>query len=429
MEFVPGRAPPYAPALRMRIDHPVSRLPNELLTEIFECLCETEPDDNLEDYSVVSYRLYTDRRDAVCEAYDPWRALVEGQPRFWRQLFIDCTTTPEFVARHVSFVGSLLLEVRIVLDATIKDFGVHRDDEDSTSVPYTDLDSISDIVRDCLLAARPSTHLWRDLQFLASNDSFLLHWLNVFGNAPAPVLRTFLFACPSSVGNHRSCCGLFVTPPHLFRHLPALRMLRLIAATLPWGEASYFSRLEDLEIRDLPVVAWPTVPALIRTLVCSSAIRRLVLGGGGVVLDEHLVVDCFVMANLQTLTIFFAPHTARFLSVLAAGRFPSLTEFNAHSFTDAGWLLTFETTIYTRLQRMTMSGQIDRIGHIPLLLDHLDGISHLDVSDTEPAYVCELVRTAATRCTSMRSLDVVILHGGCTTCPFVIALRFPLTPK
>ncbi|KAJ6506339.1 hypothetical protein C8R47DRAFT_1209528 [Mycena vitilis] len=412
MELVPVRAPPYAPALRMRIYHPISRLPNELLTEIFECLCETGPGDDLEDYRVVSYRLYTDGRDAVCEAYEPWRALVEGQPRFWRQLFIDCTTTPEFVAHHVSFVDSLLLDVRIVLDATIVDFGVHHDDEDSVSVPYTDLDSISDVVRDCLLAARPSIHLWRDLQFLASNDSFLLHWLNVFDSTPAPALRTFLFACPSSLHNHRPCCGLFVTPPHLFRHLPALRMLRLIAATLPWGESSYFSRLEDLEVRDIPIIAWPTVPALVRTLVCSSAIRRLVLGGGGVVLDEQLNVDCFTMPNLQTLTIFYTSHTARFLSVLAAGRFPSLTEFNAHSLTDAGWLLTFETTIYTRLQRLTITGEIDRLGHVPLLLDHLDGITHLDVSDTEPAYVRELVRTAATRCTSMRCLDVVILHGG-----------------
>jgi hypothetical protein len=253
----------------------------------------------------------------------------------------------------------------------------------------------------------PAIRLWQNVSFWTSTDVFLLEFLRLYANADAPLLDSLLFACPSTGRNRRPCDGLFVTPPTLFRgHLPNLSELRLLSATLPWDARGYFGRLFALDVRNLPGVGWPTVPAFIGALVASTALRHLVLGGAGVVVDHASVIHAFTLPSLETLTIVYSERAMGFITLLAACSFPVLKEFNAYDFDRVAWAAILHLAFFDQLERCSISGSLSSVVHIPGLLRCLVHVLNLDVSGTGDFYFHELSRSSRMLCPLLMNLTV-----------------------
>ncbi|KAJ7672314.1 hypothetical protein DFH06DRAFT_1124220 [Mycena polygramma] len=407
---------------------PIYLLPPELLIQIFDEAIAAA----VEGVVVTGQQFYlkTDVRDRIASVSVLFRAIIRAHPHYWRELHIDCTTTPGFVARHVSNLGMLTIVVHMFLEP-ISDYTPSESDSDGESEfasdsasssgsrppssspppsapPPPTLDEAAAVVRECLLQALPSVHLWEAADIWASKDVFLMEVLSVFATTSAPALRTLFFACPSLGFNRRACDGLLIIPPGLFnRDVPNLVSLRLWAATLPWGTSDYFGRLESLNVQDIPALAWPSVPTFVSTLTVSKQLRHLVLGGGGLVADDSLDIREFVMPALVTLTVVYTEDARRFLRVLSAGSFPSLREFTARNFDHVAWASAYSLDFFPQLHRLTVDGGFPyNLSHIPILIRRLRRVFHLDLGRHADMYVRELTRTASVSCPDLRWLSV-----------------------
>ncbi|KAJ7927371.1 hypothetical protein B0H13DRAFT_1861368 [Mycena leptocephala] len=403
-QAVVSLAPPVAP---------IDRLPNEMLTKIFDHVCEDSDSDD--EFDILPFHLETDPRDILYSTHTRWRNVISAAPHYWCKLSLDRDTSPAFVERHVSNVGELPLDVSIFLDVdkpprphlrgrqpppspSSSSSGSSSPGMDSSDpIHPLNLHAFAENARECLTAALPAVRLWQNVSFWTSTDVFLLEFLRLYANADAPLLESLLFACPSTGRNRRPCDGLFVTPPMLFRgHLPNLSELRLLSATLPWDARGCFGRLFALDIRNLPGVGWPTVPAFIGALVASTALRHLVLGGAGVVVDHASVIHAFTLPSLETLAIVYSERAMGFITLLAACSFPVLKEFNAYDFDRVAWAAILHLAFFDQLERCSISGSLSSVVHIPVLQicylpkfdlplieDHLLGSSAFIMTPTE----------------------------------------------
>ncbi|KAJ6474028.1 hypothetical protein C8R47DRAFT_1294392, partial [Mycena vitilis] len=378
-----------------------------------------------------TFRQGTKVREAVRSTNTYLRNMVNGDPSFWTKLYICCTTVPEFVALQVSHIGTFPLDVHVYLHVTVGDndfvhiSGLHPDDPVNPPGP---IDLVSYRVHDCLLAAVPSVHLWRNLQFVSTSDFLLRHWLTIFANVPAPLMESLFFSCPAYQDNSRTCAEMFISPVFLFRSiLPLLTDLRLVESALPWGVSAYFSTLTSLELRDLPFSSWPTVPALQCALEASPVLARLELGGGGVFVDAGFRIRAFTMPALNELIIYYSDLADGFMDVLSAGAFPLLHTLSAHDFSYSAWTKLNKTMIYRSLRSLriigwllaialfillnsSLTGDVDNPAQIGMLLPRLQNLTRLDISDTDSSvYVLGLIGIlgpVSSNCPSLASLTV-----------------------
>ncbi|KAJ7890717.1 hypothetical protein B0H13DRAFT_1887481 [Mycena leptocephala] len=265
---------------------------------------------------------------------------------------------------------------------------------------------LTQLVADCLAAAKPSVHLWRHVYLWAAADAFMMAILDNLADVPGPMIKSLLFAAPLFGSNLRLCDGLFVSPPTLFRGiLPVMDHIRLYRTSLPWGSSQYFGSLTCLEMRDISRLAWPSIPNFVDTLTAAVHLRELVLGGGGIAVEPTFRLHTFILPALAVLTTIYNPDTLPMINVLKACSFPLLTEFNVVSFDQSAWLSALSLNIYQHLSHYSVSGSIAPEWHIPLLLRRLPELIVMDV-DTSDSYVVELLHNPVSYCPSMRRLIV-----------------------
>ncbi|KAJ6481344.1 hypothetical protein C8R47DRAFT_1218506 [Mycena vitilis] len=400
----------------------IAWIPPELLLDIFDEVIAMAGDGVF--VTGHTFYLLTDVRDCLGQVDSRFRKIIHSHPMFWRQLYIDCNTSPDFVAYHVSRLGSLTIDVSISLtsrrhappsrNASSSD---EESDSDEEQGPARTLDELAAVVKRCLLEAKPSVHLWRTADIWVSTDVFLLDLVNVFDTA-APQLLTLFLACPSLGTSYRSCDNLLVVPPSLFGHqLPMLTDLRLLSAALPWGLSEYFGGLESLDVQSIPRVAWPTIPSFVSSLTSSSTLRSLVLGGGGVLGGNAFVIAPFVLPCLEALTIAYSMETIYFFPLIAAGSFPALNEFTATGFDHIAWASACSFNFFPQLEHFFINCRrhLDNYSHVPTIIRRLRNVYYLDLSATTDCYVRELSRNSSTACPklgwlSVSDMDITVLN-------------------
>ncbi|KAJ7677842.1 hypothetical protein DFH06DRAFT_1316637 [Mycena polygramma] len=317
---------------------PIELLPVELLLDIFDRAITAAGEDVI--LTGHTFYLLTDVRDTIGQVNRSFRRAIRDHPSFWRQLHIDCNTAPGFVQRHVSRLGLLTIDVSINLEYTEESSSSEpcsSDDESesgsTSSSSRPTLEETAAVVQRCLVAVKPSMHLWRNAHIWVTRDLFLLDLLDIFSTTGVPELTTLFFACRSFGFSPGPCDTLLLDSPPLFnRRMPKLKILRLLASALRWGDPEYFGNLEMLDVQNVPALAWPTISSFVSTLTSSSALHTLVLGGGGVIGGNGLVITPFTLPSLATLTIYYSGEAGRFIRLLAAGTFPALTSFTAINF-------------------------------------------------------------------------------------------------
>ncbi|KAJ7631400.1 hypothetical protein DFH06DRAFT_1337811 [Mycena polygramma] len=390
---------------------PIGQLPVELLLNVFEKAIAAGAEGVY--LSGHTFYLLTDVRDGLAQVNSLFRRIIHEHPAFWTQLHIDCTTSPDFVQRHVSRLDRLTIEVSIVLtDPAEFSSDDESDKSPNPSSPPSSAPAIEDViasVRQCLLEVRPSMHLWRDVHIWVSTDVFFLDPLDILRPVGLPQMTTFSFCCPSLGSPEWPCAGLLLDAPPIFaRTVPRLTNIRLLQSAMPWGDSNYFGQLEALDVQSIPALAWPTIPAFVATLTSSSNLRVLILGGGGVIGGHSLVITPFVLPSLTSLTIYYSSEAGRFIRLLAAGTFPALTDFTASNFDHAAWASAYFCNFFPQIERMTISCRryLADYSHVAILIRRLRSVVHLDVSAATDCYARELLRTSSVSCPELTWLSV-----------------------
>ncbi|KAJ7733301.1 hypothetical protein B0H16DRAFT_1732351 [Mycena metata] len=373
---------PYVPDLTSWSDNifpgAMDDVPPELWADILHEVCDEELD---EDKTFLSYR---DSVHFVSQAHPRFAAVVNDAGSFWKHMLITCSTTPQSISDHVAKSKKCLLDVNIMLDLEELD-----DFTPGALVPvHSDrLDFHLRRIIECLHIVVASVPRWRRVCIWCATDILLLAVLSVLGGVAAPSIEYLLFTCPSSPGSLRKCDGLLVSPPHIFdASMSNLKTLRIVASALPWDDHGYFGRVECLEIRSVPRVAWPTPAALISALVASPRLFELVLWGGGVAVVPDQTIPAFEMRALQLIKFIYSRETQSFLDVLRFGTYPRMMDMECHGFNELAWSAALHLPFLSNLNRLTICGRVVDVEHILPLLSSLTRLTILDLGETQEDY-------------------------------------------
>ncbi|KAJ6520781.1 hypothetical protein DFH09DRAFT_1098200 [Mycena vulgaris] len=203
------------------------------------------------------------------------------------------------------------------------------------------------IARRCLLDAAPSISRWRHVCLWSTTDVFMQHILDIFGPLAGPNIESLLFAGStySAYGAHTSyslahkCDHLFVDPPSIFSQgMPRLRDLRLMASSIPWGSAAYFSSVTSIALNNLPASAMPTFVQLLSALSACISLDSLTISGAVVqAIPPSSDFQAFELPHLQTLSLLCSRGSHNVFDFLAHATFPVLTELSVDYFDMNAW--------------------------------------------------------------------------------------------
>ncbi|KAJ7270157.1 hypothetical protein B0H12DRAFT_1067551 [Mycena haematopus] len=394
---------------------PITRLPNEMLSTIFSHFCAGN---SLIDMDTISFYAHNNAVHLVRKVCRDWQAVADSTPILWCKLYINCATPPSYTASHISRIKALPLDVYISLDPISEDSDDGESDhsEDSYFDYSLDLSDCYENARGSLEVAKKSLHLWRNVEIHATTHISLCMLLELYGDAPAPNIQSFSFSCAQYGANRLLLYPFLIKPPRIFGgYLPKLTTLRLLSATLPWGEAAYFGQLEMLELQYIPLAARPPMDAFIASLALSHNLRMLDLRGGGVVISG--VVPQFTMPALEILMVEYVTSAAGIIDVLRAGYFPKLVHFFIAYFGLSAWDSTVLLDFLPQLLTLSITGDDASNSphpalhaHIPALLRRLSGIIELELHLVGDAYIEQLLLGAAEYCLHLTVLTVTGFH-------------------
>ncbi|KAJ6548898.1 hypothetical protein B0H19DRAFT_1074703 [Mycena capillaripes] len=359
--------------------HRVRTLPLELWAEIFEEACLSEGH---------TFTLYNETRDVVCSFSSELDSFIKSDSRFWTRLSITCLSTLPEIQRHVLHLHPTCpIDVSILFDldntwVTDPNGSVlARHIEDFDITPY-----LFEAIR-CLIAVAQTTALWRRVCIWVTSPAFMSAVHAVLGQIPAPRLEGLFLSCPAYRFHHRSD-HLFINPPPLFGGiLPRLQSLRLMNASVPWGDPSYFASLFAVDFGMLPWVAWPTVDQMRSTLVVGVNITMLVFSGGGLKARvTSTPLPAFVMPSLETLSIVHWPECISILELLACGSYPRIRELTLTDFDHSAWVAMFRVGVFGKVERLTIGGGPLDLSHVSSLLQCLVNVQCFDMFRTSSVY-------------------------------------------
>ncbi|KAJ7040021.1 hypothetical protein C8F04DRAFT_1178374 [Mycena alexandri] len=337
----------------------MGRVPVELWAYVVRELLDVELEED------TTFLRYLDARETVRLVHSDLAAIVNGSPEFWTKMLINCSTPPDYIARHVACVRDRAMSVHIMLEP----------------------DLLYDLV-------------WTQISLYCTADVFLLAALRILGPISAPNTDYLLFSCAScnytDLSTPTACHRLLVNPPTLFNgDLPLLTKLRAVSSTV----------FGYLEIQDVPKIVWPSVDQFVSTLTASAALKELILWGGGVVIVPGVTLQLFTVSGLAVLSVFYTDSTKSVLTALAPGSYPALVELMCCDFDSVAWVETLNLSIFPNLTNLTICGGTDSPLHLATLFYHLHSLEILDISDAGPQYFSAMYN-APLLCPRLRHLTV-----------------------
>ncbi|KAJ7601441.1 hypothetical protein DFH06DRAFT_1352850 [Mycena polygramma] len=256
-------------------------LPYELWEHIFLIYCHD---------SGIGIGGFNTARYDLCAKFGWWSSFIRYNPTFWTRIYVDFTTTPSWISRHIAYVGSRRLSVEIDLDVGC---------DAGPGMEY-DISYFEDIIP-CLDIISTTSSQWADLHIFINGSYFLLPILSAFKRFDLPNMVTFHFQCPYLTGGAGSTA--FEPPPMLFSgSAPSLRSLSLTSTVVPWT-ASYYSSLVTLNFIHLPAIIWPSAVEVIHALTASPRLEDLSFCSSGVSFIAGAKPFC--LPSLKSLSLIY----------------------------------------------------------------------------------------------------------------------------
>ncbi|KAJ6514261.1 hypothetical protein C8R47DRAFT_1313605 [Mycena vitilis] len=384
----------------------ILKLPPEVACEIFHEVCTLPPDVP----AILRCKVYNDRCTRLRHTHPDWWTIIAESAAFWTKIHLDCSTVPEQVLYHLSFVGPRLpLDVtmnfdlwpakyiEIVAPATLPasasaflrscdherqeswdtytmKFDASAKFDGDLSIDCSSLTSSSDdgvvtptdyfeyvlhgiAVRDCLLAVSSSVSRWKNVCIRTPTDHFLGTILDVLGDLPGPGIHSLVFECPAEDDDPRSCVPVLAEFRPLFNAvLPLLHNVQLIGAAVPFT-THYFGNLRSLAIRDIPSGLWPSVHDFTSALTSSAFLEELEIGGGGVDFPiGSAAAPTFVVPSLKSLKVFADDHTTSTLRLLKSAICPLLRTLHFIELGVVDWYTMTSNSVVPLLENIKVSG-------------------------------------------------------------------------
>ncbi|KAJ7613320.1 hypothetical protein DFH06DRAFT_1484777 [Mycena polygramma] len=376
-------------------------LPYELWERILLCYCG-----HTGGFSTIGF---DSARYELCQKFGWWSTFIRYNTVFWTRVFVDFTSRPGPIARHIANIGTRPLSIEIDLDLAF------------TVVPGHTVNSSSfSEVMPCLKILAATSRQWRDLTIYVNGEYFLVPIFNLLNSLDVQSLVTFHYQCPYLAG------GIAVRESHrrpIFfdGNVPSLRYMTLTSAIIPWMP-TYFSSLISLRLIrliHLPVSFWPTDIELVRALSASPSLEFLEICGSGV--SDMVQSPVFSLPSLTTLTLSYGSSSLlRFFALADLPRISRLviTRFNE----DLLELLKDKLWFMGSLESLRINGGFYDDYHVDLLMCSAPNVRELCVkhSDTyfkwivqhSPSHFSNLEELTVGDVCPYSLLDYVCRHGG-----------------
>ncbi|KAJ7660708.1 hypothetical protein DFH06DRAFT_1129768 [Mycena polygramma] len=373
-------------------------LPYELWEKIFLYYCGQTGGFSTSGFDSARYDL--------CRKFGWWSTFIRFNTVFWTRVFVDFTSRPKSIARHIANIGSRPLSVEIDLDLAF------------TIVPGHTVNSSSfSEVMPCLTMLASTSRQWRDLTIYVNGGYFLVPIFNLLNSLDVQSLVTFHYQCPYLAG------GIAVRESHrrpIFfgGKAPSLRYMTLTSAIIPWMP-TYFSSLISLRLIHLPVSFWPTDVELVRALSASPSLEFLEICGSGV--SDMVQSPVFSLPSLTTLTLSYGSSSLlRFFALADLPRISRLviTRFNE----DLLELLKDKLWFMSSLESLRINGGFYDDYHVDLLMRSAPNVRELCVKHSD-AYFNWIVHHSPSHFSNLEELTVgdvcpyslleyICRHGG-----------------
>ncbi|KAJ7018323.1 hypothetical protein C8F04DRAFT_1277852 [Mycena alexandri] len=326
-------------------------LPYELWEEIFLCYCS--------DAAFVT-ATFDRARYELCSKFGQWSSYIRANPAFWTRIFIDFSSRPSDIIRHVSNVGTRLVTVEIDLDMGFAG-DVYDKDGDAR---YMD-------ILPCLQHAASSSRQWETLTLYLNSGYLMDPIFLVLNSLHVDNLAIFQFQCPyltGGVGFH-----FFAPPPALFNGgALSLRSLSLTCTSIPWT-ASYFSNLVSVDFMHLPAGIWPSSSHMITALTASPVLESVLFCGSGVYIVDPVP---FVIPALTSLAFVYGSTTL--MRLFSYAELPALTTLVLTRFNELQLgLLLDNLRGLERLSKLRINGGFDHVVHVDRLMKSVPNIREL----------------------------------------------------
>ncbi|KAJ6477942.1 hypothetical protein C8R47DRAFT_1288848 [Mycena vitilis] len=365
------------------------RLPPELWMVVFGIVCFSE------DQTTPQFMRARGRLALVCLH---WSRIIRAMARIWQVLLLDNRSSVKGAIACVENSRRLPLSIRL---SHLEFYGTT-----SSSARVATF-------RRCLEALKSVSHRWAALDLRTNWSPTLVKLMRVLASASAESLRSLSLSC-SALVLEGSTDELYLTPSTIFAaNFPSLRRLDISGVPLRWSDPHNFANLTHLSLRNLPMIACPTLEEYAAFFAAAPRLRTLILKGIGcdIIPENHRP---FPLPSIIHLEVIFGtgPYTeaSRFYNLLKAFSFPSLASLSV-AFLAVPSVHAFVTLpIFVRCESIRIVGRIC-CGEWLIHLYHSMGlVVNLDLRGAASGFLAALSgplpTTTGLPCPRLRSLVV-----------------------
>ncbi|KAJ7642485.1 hypothetical protein DFH06DRAFT_1334352 [Mycena polygramma] len=267
--------------------------------------------------------------------------------------------------------------------------------------------------RTCLELLKPASQRWAALHLRANWSPTFSELMLVLGSASAESLQYLTLSCSAFVAEG-TIDAIHTTPLSIFgANFPSLKRLDVSGVPLRWSDPHRFDQLTHLSLRNLPVIACPTLEQYAALFMAAPRLETLILKGVGceTVPDTHRPLPLTSVVHLEII-FGVGPYTesSRFYNLLKAFSFPRLASLSVAFLTVPSVHAFVELPMFARCGSVRIVGRICCGEWLVHLYLNMPNVVNLDVRGAASGFLAALSGPLPTTtifpCSRLRSLVV-----------------------